>query len=444
MEGVVSEDALMNLGLASCRSPFLDDDKIYVPLGNLYLKSYLAKHAPNVTVTILDDNYDSNNPATLTGFDAVGISIMTPQRVEATKILHAIKTHHPAIKVIAGGPHCRYYTAEAEAEPYDHIVVLDGEKSLTSIVQGNASRVIRDVMSVKDILEAPRPDRTSPDAIHALRSYKYTLRGKPATTMMTARGCPEKCTFCEEAMTMTKWSSLSNLEAEMQDIKNLGYQGVYIFDDLFAIAMPKVKPICALLLQKELIYRCNGQVKYFTKWGNEFAKMLASTGCVEMAFGFESGSQEILDRVLKRTTVAQNYDAVTYAKKEGIHVKGFVMIGLPGETRETIRETEKFIATSGMDDFQLSIYYPYKGTQIRDAIDKGEGAVDLMFLGEGLGAYGQKGGSTESVVRTSTLSSEKLLEERDRLVRTYKPKAHAKKWEKNEDRFFDQHLGVEA
>jgi len=133
-----------------------------------------------------------------------------------------------------------------------------------------------------------------------------------------------------------------------------------------------------------------------------------------------------------------NYKATEYAKMQGLRVKAFLMIGLPGETMETIADTEKFIATSGIDDFQLSIFYPYKGTAIRDAIDKGQNSVDLMFIGEGLGAYGQKGGSTESVIRTSCLSAEQLLTERDRIVKKYKPKAHQQKW-KDEDKFFQTH-----
>jgi radical SAM superfamily enzyme YgiQ (UPF0313 family) len=118
------------------------------------------------------------------------------------------------------------------------------------------------------------------------------------------------------------------------------------------------------------------------------------------------------------------------------------MIGLPGETKQTIYQTEEFIKNAELDDFQLSIYYPYKGTRLRDAIDKGENTVDLQFEGEGLGAYGQIGGSTEAVVRTSSLSAEELLQERDRIVNMYRPQSHINKWERqiNNDHFFDTQL----
>jgi radical SAM superfamily enzyme YgiQ (UPF0313 family) len=252
--------------------------------------------------------------------------------------------------------------------------------------------------------------------------------------MMTSRGCPMTCAFCEDARTTSKWSSLENLKGEMDDIVDLGFKGVYLFDDLFAISMPNVRPIANELKARDLIYRCNGQANFFTKWGEDFAKLLADTGCYEIAFGHESGSQKILDNVTKRTTVEQNYKSVEYAKKHGIKVKSFLMLGLPGEDEETVAATERFIRDAQPDDFQLAVYYPYKGTQIRDAIDRGDNSMDIHFEGEGLGAYGQKGGSTESVVRTSRYTSKELMQIRDELVRKYKPESHTKKWE---DKFFD-------
>jgi len=247
------------------------------------------------------------------------------------------------------------------------------------------------------------------------------------------------CKFCEDAQTAVRWSNIETIRDELDDIMRLGYGGVYIFDDLFAIALKMITPICNELKKRDLIYRCNGQARYFNE---EFAKLLSDTGCYEIAFGAETGSQKILDSIEKRTTVEMNYKFVELCKKYDIICKAFLMIGLPGETYETIAETERFIRNAQPDDFQLSIYYPYKGTKLRDAIDRGEDNFDLSFSGEGLGAYGQKGGSTESVVRTAALSSAELLAERDRLVRMYKPESHTNKWETQPgtDHFFDTHL----
>ena len=111
------------------------------------------------------------------------------------------------------------------------------------------------------------------------------------------------------------------------------------------------------------------------------------------------------------------------------------MIGLPGETRATIAETERFICTSGIDDAQIAIYYPYKGTMLREEMDAGITA-DLVFEGEGLGAYGQRHGGTDSVVRTAELTSADLVAIREELIRTYQFGSHTGA----QDHFFDSHL----
>jgi hypothetical protein len=116
-------------------------------------------------------------------------------------------------------------------------------------------------------------------------------------------------------------------------------------------------------------------------------------------------------------------------------VKAFLMIGLPGETRSTIADTERFICTSGIDDAQIAIYYPYKGTMLREEMDSGT-APDLMFTGEGLGAYGQRAGGTDSVVRTPELGPEDLVAIREELIRTYRFRSHTGP----RDGFFDSHL----
>lgn len=423
-----------NLLLTSCRSPYLDSDKVYPPLGMLYLKSAVDKEL-GINVDLCDD-YDLSKPETFEGYSHVGISTMTPQREESLKLLKTIKTYYPDTKVIIGGPHALHYQEEVVKEGYDYVVTRDGQKNLIDVLKKGDQRVYTDVMTKQEWADQPRPDRTSDKAKEFLSTYTYQLNGRDAGTMLTATGCPMKCTFCEDAMTAVRWSPLEKITQELDDLVDLGKSAVYLFDDLFAIAMPKVKPIAEELKKRDLIYRCNGQANFFTKWGEDFAKLLGDTGCYEIAFGHETGSQEILDNIRKQTEIRQNWESIEFAKKQGIKVKSFLMLGLPGETMETISQTENFIANAGMDDFQLAIYYPYKGTQIRDAIDRGENKDDIRFEGEGLGAYGQSGGKTESVVRTGELTSEQLLAERDRLVAKYKPESHS--------HFFDTHLTTES
>ena len=455
---------IKNLLLLSCKSSFLDNSKIYAPMANLYLKSYLNHHLPDVNVVLGDDDYDLNKPEMFEPYDAIGISIMTPQKKEASKILQTIKKYYPDKTVIAGGPHIRHYLGEIlkNDEPYDYFVPLDGEKVLTGILKGDVSefsntyirtglkdskrivvetyedpRILVHEMSNEDIHKQPRPDRTSLDAKNVIDKYSYSLGGKRATTMMTARGCPGQCAFCENAMTSIRWSSLESIQQQLDDIKNLGYEGVYIFDDLFTISMDKFKQIAEELKKRDIIYRCNVQANYFTQNGEEFAKLLTDTGCYEIGFGAESGSQRILDGINKKTTVEMNYKTVEYAKKHNLKVKAFIVLGLPGENWATLKETEKFIATSGLDDFAPYVYMPYKGTQLRDALDRNEDIGLRMLVPEVSGAYGIKGGETAYEIETSDLSAEDLKAFRNYLMVKYSTNLDKESWKR---KFYDTQI----
>lgn len=420
----------MKLTLVSCRSPFLDDDRIYPPLGLLYLKSAVMASVPEAEVQVVD-SYDLDNLDGFADSDYVGISIMTPQRAEADHLARAIWEAWDDKIVIAGGPHVRHYARDMNEGLWDYLVGGDGEKVLPDIVAGKpVPRLTFDQIPRQELAAMPRPDRLG--EADFLRGYYYTLAGLNSTTMMLGRGCPMACKFCEDARTLTRWTSLGNAEAELADILALGYDGVYLFDDLFAINLGKCQPYLDLLERSGLKFRCNVHAKFMT---DEFAAALAKAGCVEVAFGAESGSQQILDRIDKKTTVQQNYDCVRHCKDHGITVKAFLMIGLPGETRATIADTERFICTSGIDDAQIAIYYPYKGTALRREMDEGI-TSDLAFTGEGLGAYAQKNTGSDSVVRTPDLSAADLAVIREKLIRTYKFHSHLGA----RDRFFDTHL----
>lgn len=416
--------------LVSLRSPFLDNDKVYPALANLYLQSALQAQGIESRLT---DNWASER---IVPYSHIGVSIMTPQRDLAKNFINYVKRKYPEVKVIAGGPHAKFYTNELAKEPWDNIVTDDGERVLPRIIRGEITdRIVTDKMTTRELAQMPRPNRLGNRDY--LKEYVYMLEGKRSGTMITARGCPEQCTFCEDAMTTTRRTSLNKLVLEMDDLKELGYEGVYLFDDIFAMSLKQAEPIARELQRRKLIYRCNGQARMMNE---DIMRMLSETGCREIAFGAESGSQKILDNIRKRTNTQQNYRFCDWARKFNIPVKLFILLGLPGEDRGTLKDTEQFIAHSGASDVQVAVYYPYKGTQIRDAIEQKQ-SIDINFNGEGLGAYGQKGGESEYVVGTKELTAQDLHEFRDELIRKYRPPAHSKHKEmqrKEEDDFYMQ------
>lgn len=398
-----------NILLSSCSSPFLDNDKVYPPLGLLYLHQSI-KQKNNCQVEIVE-----GLPDNLSKYDLIGISIMTPQREEAIKELNRIKKEFPDKKVIAGGPHITNYFQEARNYGFDQLVLNDGIRSINSIIQGNNLKYLNDFISPKEYKQTiVKPNRL--DNKEFLKQFSYKLNGLESTTLLTSQGCPMKCAFCEEAGLSLRRIPLEIFQEEIKDIKELGYNGVYIFDDIFALSKNHLIPRAEELKKNNLIYRCNIQARLFNE---EIADILKDTGCVEIAFGAESGSQRILNNVNKQTTIEQNKRAVQLIKERDIKLKLFMMLGLPGENKGSLQKTKRFIIDTMPEGLQLAIYYPYKGTIIRESLDLKEDKFDLSIQKNGLGAYGQKNNFSESTIQTKNLSSEDLINARNEILGAY-------------------------
>ena len=123
----------MKVSLVSCRSPFLDDDRIYPPLGLLYLKSAVAAQVPDVQVEVVDDYTDLG---VFADADIIGVSVMTPQRDEAEKLARGIRESYAGKTLVAGGPHVRHYYKDLDRTLWDYLVGGDGERVFPDLVQG--------------------------------------------------------------------------------------------------------------------------------------------------------------------------------------------------------------------------------------------------------------------------------------------------------------------
>lgn len=403
--------------LIALRNPFLDNDRVMPPLGVMSLHSLLIHHGINSELEI---DFKTDQMESYKEFTHFGISCMTPEKEAAYDLLRKIKAKYPDKKVIIGGPHPQRYLQDCEKEPFDHIVLGDGEKALLAIMNATESRKADRILSMpvteEEMNTYPLPYRGK----EFLSQYRFMIQGVPASTVLTSKGCPMACAFCEDAGTKVRYYSPRFVGDQIPQIKEAGFKGVMFFDDLFAISIKRLSALAEEIVKHDVVYRCFGHAKIMT---DEMAKLLADTGCIEIGYGAESGSQKILDVVNKRTTVRQNYDFVEICNRHGIKVKAFVIVGLPGESRETVEETRKFLEflMSGTflnrmgqrvtNDFDVTVYFPYKGTKIRDSIDAGKSDYDLSLTCETetmLGVYKGKNGSSDVAVRTGALTAEDI------------------------------------
>lgn len=445
--------------LVTLDSPFLDNQFVFPYLGILYLVSvararglrtrYVNTRTERITPEMLafydifyTDQLDMDNVGQYAEFDIVGISCMTPQGKEAYTVRKLLKEKYPSMTVAIGGPHAKHYWRECQSEGFDIIAIGDGERIFDELLVGDVEKlserilpecstdddqlVFQDYLTEDEMNLYPGPHRERA----YLDKYRYFMEGEAATTVVNSRGCPMGCAFCEDRRSKGRWFSPEHFEREIQGIVDLGIRAVMIFDDLFAISPKKIKPYVDILrkfnYRHGLIYRCFGHAKVMSKFP-EMARMLVDSGCVEIGFGAESGSQGILDGVGKGTELSEMHDMMRHTIGAGIKVKAFFMIGLPGETEESFFATYSFIKKYRREhpdyfDFDCAAFFPYKGTAIGDAARLKEGesiridgktvtretfnirpkeGITWERIDDGtMGAYKKKGGDSDIVVET--------------------------------------------
>ncbi len=407
--------------LITLDSPFLDDQRVFPSLGILYLAAVSAKIGWPVDVTEYFHLTDAAD------YDVIGISCMTPQGAQANQICRQIKETYPNVLVILGGPHATNYLYECTKEQFDIIVTGDGERVFEGLLTGDVAMLATRLLSESSSEQLIFHDTLTEEEMNTypipLRPeshdrYNYNLNGFQATTLVNSRGCPMACGFCESGKTKPRWFSLEHFEAEVQSIVDRGFRGIMIFDDLFALGVEKVGPYLEILKKYNMVFRCFGHAKTMT---SEMAAKLKDAGCVEIGFGAESADQGILDTVNKRTTVEQMHAFIETVIGEGMRVKAFFILGLPGETEQTARKTVDFIRKYRTEypesfTFDLTVFFPYRGTLIGDKAREGntfdirprQGLSWSEIDGNGYGAYKKKKGTSDIVIETSGLSADRI------------------------------------
>jgi radical SAM superfamily enzyme YgiQ (UPF0313 family) len=227
------------------------------------------------------------------------------------------------------------------------------------------------------------------------KDYLYLLEGLRATTMITSRGCPNRCVFCSVTQKRTLFRSMERLAEELDEIAEF-YQAVHVYDDSFLVNRTRAMKVVDEFAKRGLKYRIEARSNHITP---EVAKHLAETGCLKVAMGIESGSDEILKGICKGATTSQVEASVRVLAEEGIRTKGYFIIGLPGETEQTARQTIRFAQRLSKYGLTADFYplCPFKGSPIAENPD----AYGIRVLNSDSATY--LNGGTELNVPTETI-----------------------------------------
>jgi radical SAM superfamily enzyme YgiQ (UPF0313 family) len=199
-----------------------------------------------------------------------------------------------------------------------------------------------------------------------LKKYVMPMIKGPFTFLLTSRGCPAGCTFCIKHVTYQYNVRLRSPEKVMEELwllKRLGVSNINMYSDLFTVNRAQVVDLCERMIQENIRIKwmCNSRVDFVDE---EMLQLMGKAGCWMIAWGIESGNEQILANVHKGTSLEKIARALNWSKQAGIMNWGYFIIGLPGETEETIQETIRLAKELPIDIALFHIAAPYPGTPL--------------------------------------------------------------------------------
>lgn len=397
----------MRICLVRLPSPYLINEKAFPPLGLLSVATALKQAGHEVIV------HDGEMKDIPLGYDGYGLGPSVTEYSSAVSVLRTIKSLNPKARVVVGGPHPTLNADECLKDGFDCVVLGDGEFA--------SEKAFTDV-SVNRVMAEPLPLDAYPITDRSfinIKEYKYFIDGRLATPIITAKGCPYRCGFCSKVYTGVRKRSIQHVVNEIDYLnRELGYEAVMFFDDTFILDTERVQAIALYIKMREMKWRCLVRGDLIVRAGDDFVKMLYRNNCVEVGMGIESGSNKILSNINKGETVETIKEAILMLKHNGIRVKGFFIFGLPGESEETLGETEKFITEMPLDDIDCSIFKPYAGSPIYKNKEDYDIQWDRMDYAETF--YKGNGRHRGGNIRTSALSNKQIVDAMYRLEDAYK------------------------
>ena len=287
------------------------------------------------------------------------------------------------VTTIIGGPHATSLPDETLQNPHlDYLVYGEGEEIFQDFLRGLSAGATHwgdirglwykqdgKVISggerelIKDLDALPFPAR------HLFELDKYPLyapNGEPMLTVLSSRGCPWNCSFCFKGIVGRTYRQRSpeSIADELQHvIDNYGVRNFYFIDDLFTIDVRRLEKIMDYFIDEKMDvrWRCLARVD---RVNPDLLKKMYQAGCRQVHYGIESGNDEVLKRTAKHIRLDQVRDAVKWTADAGIHSKGYFILGLPGDTEDTMAETIEFAAGLDLSEAMFSIATPMPGTQL--------------------------------------------------------------------------------
>jgi radical SAM superfamily enzyme YgiQ (UPF0313 family) len=372
---------------------FVKQLRVLPPLGLAYLAAVLRNASHQVE--LIDANALRIGPdevvrrVRVASPEVVGITCVTPLFPVVVQICRSLKALDPAPEIIVGGPHVTIMPELTLENPaFDFGIEGEAEIAMPRLISAIAQsvkpvgiggvlfrengRVIRngpaEIMPIDDI---PFPLR---EILPGDRYFDMTTEAKRVSSIMTARGCPYRCAFCERYIRGGHYRARSadNVVAELRElVTRHGCTEVVVYDDTFTASKKRVAEICERILERGLKFRwdCRTRVDCVDA---DLLKLMARAGCSRISYGVESAQADVLGLFNKKITIDQVEQTFDWTRSAGIKILAYFMLGAPDETRDSIENTMAVSRKLNPDFAYYSIVVPYPGTDLYDhALSKG-------------------------------------------------------------------------
>jgi len=344
-------------------------------LGIGYLSSYLKKYYDgDLEIEFYSGFYDSDEVIVNACRDAnvIGFSCTSPQFKHGVQLAQQIKKDDNWI--IFGGVHPSALPQDVlEEDCVDVVVKGEGERALLQVIldinnSKNISKRIYQSDFIINIDDIPFPDRVVIKNERNI-SQAYKDNGVRIASILSSRGCPYQCSFCssrEVWQQKVRHRSVDNILDECEDlIKNWGIQFIKFSDDTFTLNKKRLVDFCKAKIQRgiETPYGANAHINTIDE---NVIKNLAESNCQELWYGVESGSPQILKDIHKNTKISRIKEVFKITKDYGIKARAYFLLGMPNETLDDIKMTEKLCDEIQPDIVGFTLLAPYPKNEFFD------------------------------------------------------------------------------
>jgi anaerobic magnesium-protoporphyrin IX monomethyl ester cyclase len=324
-----------------------------------------------------------------------GVSCTTSSFLDGVRLAQLAKAELPGIRTVFGGPHVSALKEKVLADfpAVDLLVVGEGEETLAELMAGGAPAQVAgvicrdgDTVRFTGYRRGVELDRLPFPAYEKLAGYPATYKlpifnypKAPNTSCISSRGCPYACSYCDRSVfgRTFRYNSAEYLYEHLRYLRErFGIRHVNFYDDQFTFQRGRVEEFCWRMIDRPLgmTFNCAVRAEHVDF---DLLRQMKAAGCWMASLGIETGDPQLLAQHRQNADLAMLAEKIRTIKRAGIRVKGLLMMGLPGETEESIRRSMEYVFSLPVDDFNLSKFTPFPGSPLYERItEEGEFVED--------------------------------------------------------------------